>query len=1058
MRIVLSHAARSGLHTEASERIDCSGFDQLRAGPVAVLFWSAIGVGRDNAMFQQLGVYPFDRLNDTERIVVLTEVCERIAGYRQDIDIDVLRDSALFAVFAMMKLRVKKEIDAGNTKSASSRTDDDERRYGWRRKIVAAYEHLLECDAADAGLSVECTKRIVWSTIVNLLAQHSAFGSTFWDKRRVFSCVNVQERPRLLTTGAPDNYWASRLPTTSQLSQGVVQLTFKKLMTMSKTFLAEESLDSNGCFCQDCVAEREVPLTFKLRFLDETAECKRDLKKGIVKRTPCCDEDARLSSAAATREQVDELLLSQNGELCKFWSNLTTEEKWALTEMTTTELADLIAEPGPFEWETLRAALTSYTQYQWEEDSLEINDDCITIADEISETKDLNDLIHIMIEAAVRILRGEGADVPVVPVLPPIPLTCSAHASECLRCVSEEEWDRRGRQLLENIVLCEFARRIAAQYLVKKEESRAQRIALEHELELLREVEQLERKERRKKAKSRRKRGRRAQTRPAVETPPETRPAAAAAAPAAAAPSSPSSASTPSSSSSSSDDVDSDGEVPIALPSSVLLRSNPKQPAPAKSSRSSVRPSGSSPAPSPSYTGGMMFICTDDTYDECQALGIFGLPRQHLASVVECRPGGSCALFLFNITTRYLYGLFEPSAPGADLIDPTAWARPRGGPTPFPAQVRYKQVGPKRPGLPESAFRHIFPDGNRIRKLTGDEVRDLLQTWDTFDPRKDSSAASSAAASSTPAQQSKRASRASKKQQQQPPVSCQPAGQPSKSQSQQQQQQVQPQKRQVGQQQAQPRPAEQRSSPRRQPPDPPSQPRPESVQQPPSAPKPSAPLPDQRQQQERSQPRPAQHGPAGVAPPVAARTAPAVPERNPVQQDAAPVVQDPASHLSPPPSSLLPSVSLRADAIPMAPFASRQQPVPAVSILTRPAPLPAIDPGVVYPSQGPPPPVPPPNVAFVTPSPIPCADPIWSTASSALTWDRTASSLAPPRPSSASATPQASRFQQARQQPFERGNRPPIRASSSVNGLNLFGDWNGIWGTPSQQPPTSSIW
>ena len=26
-------------------------------------------------MFQNFGVYPFDRLNDTERIIVLTEVC-----------------------------------------------------------------------------------------------------------------------------------------------------------------------------------------------------------------------------------------------------------------------------------------------------------------------------------------------------------------------------------------------------------------------------------------------------------------------------------------------------------------------------------------------------------------------------------------------------------------------------------------------------------------------------------------------------------------------------------------------------------------------------------------------------------------------------------------------------------------------------------------------------------------------------------------------------------------------------------------------------------------------
>ena len=72
-----------------------SPFRELPPGPSSYLFWTGesshhlihhlknddcdyyvlvMGVGKDSYMFQNFGVYPFDRLNDTERIIVLTEV------------------------------------------------------------------------------------------------------------------------------------------------------------------------------------------------------------------------------------------------------------------------------------------------------------------------------------------------------------------------------------------------------------------------------------------------------------------------------------------------------------------------------------------------------------------------------------------------------------------------------------------------------------------------------------------------------------------------------------------------------------------------------------------------------------------------------------------------------------------------------------------------------------------------------------------------------------------------------------------------------------------------
>jgi len=40
----------------------------------------------------------------------------------------------------------------------------------------------------------------------------------------------------------------------------------------------------------------------------------------------------------------------------------------------------------------------------------------------------------------------------------------------------EDEWEKRGRLALEKLVLAEFARHIAAQFVLKKEENRAQQV------------------------------------------------------------------------------------------------------------------------------------------------------------------------------------------------------------------------------------------------------------------------------------------------------------------------------------------------------------------------------------------------------------------------------------------------------------------------------------------------------------------------------------------------------------------------------------------------------
>ena len=246
-------------------------------------------------MFQNFGVFPFDRLNDTERIVVLTEVAEAMSGYRVGLVGNVLNESALYAVFALMKARIKRELEDGELLEA-----DEQESVVWRKRVLEAYQQVYGVDASVCGLSLDCFKRTVWNTVVNLLAR-SLFGESFWEKKRMFLSPNGFERYSLLRHYRVDpDYFHCRLPNTASVE---IQLTFKKLITMSKTFLCDDNEQRGGgtasssggsggggsgsgrpptagCFCQECIAELEVPLTFKLQFLEEAAAEKRKLKKG----------------------------------------------------------------------------------------------------------------------------------------------------------------------------------------------------------------------------------------------------------------------------------------------------------------------------------------------------------------------------------------------------------------------------------------------------------------------------------------------------------------------------------------------------------------------------------------------------------------------------------------------------------------------------------------------------------------------------------------------------------------------------------------------------------
>jgi cleavage and polyadenylation specificity factor subunit 4 len=86
---------------------------------------------------------------------------------------------------------------------------------------------------------------------------------------------------------------------------------------------------------------------------------------------------------------------------------------------------------------------------------------------------------------------------------------------------------------------------------------------------------------------------------------------------------------------------------------------------------------------------GYIFGCSSDTMDECLGLGIFGLPAHMKASASGIDVGTT--IFLFNVTDRLLFGIFEALTPAMMNISPTAFSKnPKATSSPFPVQVRVR--------------------------------------------------------------------------------------------------------------------------------------------------------------------------------------------------------------------------------------------------------------------------------------------------------------------------------------------------------------------------------
>jgi hypothetical protein len=132
---------------------------------------------------------------------------------------------------------------------------------------------------------------------------------------------------------------------------------------------------------------------------------------------------------------------------------------------------------------------------------------------------------------------------------------------------------------------------------------------------------------------------------------------------------------------------------PFAPPGSVVRRSADAAPWTASPQRPVASSTSSSAADASSrrWTSGFIFFCRHDSFRETFERGVFGLAAHKGDHVAQIDERGT-ALFLFDMTYRYLHGVFEAaSAPGHDL-DPEYLRKSSSGGSPFPAQIRFRRL------------------------------------------------------------------------------------------------------------------------------------------------------------------------------------------------------------------------------------------------------------------------------------------------------------------------------------------------------------------------------
>lgn len=86
---------------------------------------------------------------------------------------------------------------------------------------------------------------------------------------------------------------------------------------------------------------------------------------------------------------------------------------------------------------------------------------------------------------------------------------------------------------------------------------------------------------------------------------------------------------------------------------------------------------------------GFLFGCNSHNMDECLGRGIMGLPMHMKGAASFIRPGST--IFLYNVTTKMIFGIFESLTTAQTNIEPTAFSKnPKATTSPLPIQIQFR--------------------------------------------------------------------------------------------------------------------------------------------------------------------------------------------------------------------------------------------------------------------------------------------------------------------------------------------------------------------------------
>ncbi|KAK3206274.1 hypothetical protein Dsin_020320 [Dipteronia sinensis] len=122
---------------------------------------------------------------------------------------------------------------------------------------------------------------------------------------------------------------------------------------------------------------------------------------------------------------------------------------------------------------------------------------------------------------------------------------------------------------------------------------------------------------------------------------------------------------------------------------------------------------------------GMIFMCSSKTKKDCYHYKVLGLPASKRDMVLKICVG--MKLFLFDIDSKLMYGIYKAAGPGGYNIEPKAFK------SAYPSQVRFTVQEDCAP-LAEKEFKKIIKDNyyNRNQfhcELTSKQVKDLCNLF-----------------------------------------------------------------------------------------------------------------------------------------------------------------------------------------------------------------------------------------------------------------------------------------------------------------------------------------